>query len=304
MPHTSALGPATVISMEGPAKTRIEGILRGIWRAGLALLVMLVLVLAWLVAFGNLYTPGSKLGYNLGLAGGLMILSLLLYPLRKRVPALNRLGHMETWFRYHMFIGIGGPVLILFHSTFKTGSMNGSIALYAMLLVALSGVIGRFVYRHIHRGLYGREVTLTDAEADLKASLENMGSVFSLRPEIEQQLKAFHQSAFARLNNIPHRAWRFMTIRWRGKRLIRTVRRDAKKALAQEALQQQWSRAQLLLNYGLAKKQINRYVDAIVQSSQLAGWERLFSLWHLGHIPFLYLLLLSGIVHVIAVHLY
>jgi hypothetical protein len=304
MSHAMSLGPATIISTEGPAKNRVESVMRGIWRTLIAVMLLLVLALAWLVAFGNLYTPGSNLGYNLGLAGGLMLLSLLLYPLRKRVRALDRLGRMEHWFRYHMFIGVGGPVLILFHSTFKTGSMNGSVALYAMLLVALSGVIGRFVYRHIHRGLYGKEVTLTDAETDLKASLANMGSVFSLCPDIEPRLKAFNQMALAKLDSFPQRAWRFMTLRWKAKQLMHTIRRDARKALKQEAQQQHWSRTQLLLNYDLAKHQMNSYVNAIVQVAQLAGWERLFSLWHLAHVPFLYLLLLSGIVHVIAVHIY
>ncbi len=41
-----------------------------------------------------------------------------------------------------------------------------------------------------------------------------------------------------------------------------------------------------------------------MQTSQLAVWERLFSLWHVVHIPFIYLLVLSGIVHVVAVHMY
>ena len=304
MSHTMSLGPATVISMEGPAENRIVSVLRGVWRTLIAILIALVLVLAWLVAFGKLYTPGSNLGYNLGLAGGLMLLSLLLYPLRKRVRMLDRLGRMENWFRYHMFIGISGPVLILFHSTFKTGSMNGSVALYAMLLVALSGVIGRFVYRHIHRGLYGRQVTLADAESELKVILTNMGSVFSLCPDIEPQLKAFNQMALEKLDSYPQRAWRFMTLRWKARQLMHILQRNAKKALKQEARQQRRSRTELLLNYELAKQQMNSYVNAIVQVAQLAGWERLFSLWHLAHVPFLYLLLLSGIVHVIAVHIY
>lgn len=60
----------------------------------------------------------------------------------------------------------------------------------------------------------------------------------------------------------------------------------------------------MMLNYQLAKEQIDAYLMAIVQAAQLASWERLFSLWHVAHIPFLYLLLFSGIVHVIAVHIY
>ncbi|MEN6587262.1 MAG: hypothetical protein ABFE02_14575 [Sulfuricella sp.] len=292
------------ISVGIQVKPGAERALLWVWRVSVALLALLVLGMAWLVAFGDLFKPGSDLGYNLGLAGGLMMLSLLLYPLRKRVRALDRLGRMDSWFRYHMFMGMGGPLLILFHSTFRTGSMNGSIALYAMLLVALSGMVGRFVYRHIHNGLYGRELTLSELEAEFKTRQESIGSVFSLQPDIEKRLKEFHQLAFAELHSSPRRVWRFMTLLHKGKKLSRSVRHDAKKVLAAEAKKQNWPYAQLMLNYSLAKRHIDDYIYAIIRLAQLSSWVKLFSLWHVAHVPFIYLLVFSGIAHVVAVHLY
>lgn len=289
---------------EGQAVLFKTIILRWTWRISIAILVFLVLGLAWLVAVGNLFTSGSDLGYNLGLAGGLLMLSMLLYPLRKRIRALEPLGRMESWFRYHMFIGIGAPLLILFHSTFKIGSMNSRIALYSMLLVALSGIVGRFVYRHIHRGLYGKELTLVEAEAMLNLNQQNIGSVFSLNPEIEQDIKEFQEYVHASFKNPLHRAWRFMVLRHKGKVLSRKVRHKVKKTLAAEARNKNWPKAQIRLNYVVAKDQVDDYIDAIIQHAQLASWLKLFSLWHVAHIPFLYLLLFSGIAHVIAVHLY
>jgi len=274
------------------------------WRVSLALLILFTLVLAWLVAVGNLFTSGSNLGYNLGLAGGLMMLSMLLYPLRKRVRFLDRLGKMESWFRYHMFMGIAGPVLVLFHSTFKIGSMNSSIALYSMLLVALSGVIGRFVYRQIHRGLYGKELTLAGAEGQLKASRQQLGSVFSLSPDIEQSLTEFSEYANTDLHNIPKRLWRFLTLRYQGRSLAKKMRHEIKKTLAREAHKQNWSKGQLRLNYLVARKEVDNYIYAIIQCATLGSWLKLFSLWHIAHVPFIYMLALSGVAHVIAVHLY
>jgi hypothetical protein len=55
-----------------------------------------------------------------------------------------------------MIMGIGGPLLILMHSTFQVGSLNAAVALYSMLLVAGSGVVGRFIYVRVHRGLSRR----------------------------------------------------------------------------------------------------------------------------------------------------
>jgi hypothetical protein len=294
----------TVISMEGEVKSGTERVLRWAWRSSIALLVVLLLVLAWLVASGKLYAPGSTLGYNLGLAGGLLMVAMLIYPLRKRVRFLAWLGRMESWFKFHMMAGIGGPILILFHSSFKIGSMNGRVALYAMLLVAFSGVVGRFLYRHLHRGLYGRQLTLADAESDLKASVASLDSVFVLQPDIELRLRAFYEENFAPLDSVTLRVWRFITLRWRSRHLAREIRRDSKLALKRLGREKRIPRSELIISHKLAREQVDRYLDAVVRSSQFAGWERLFSLWHVVHIPFLYLLLFSGIVHVIAVHMY
>jgi hypothetical protein len=294
----------TVISMEGEVKSGTERVLRWAWRSSIALLVVVLLVLAWLVAFGKLYEPGSALGYNLGLAGGLLMVSLLIYPLRKRVRFLAWLGRMETWFKFHMMAGIGGPLLVLFHSTFKIGSMNGRVALYAMLLVAFSGVVGRFLYRHLHRGLYGRQLTLADAQSDLKSSVESLDSIFSLQPDIGLRLRAFYEENFAHLDSVVLRVWRFATLHWRSRRLAREIRRDTKIALKRLGREKQIPRSELIISHNLAKEQVDKYLDAVVRASQFAGWERLFSLWHVIHIPFIYLLIFSGIIHVIAVHMY
>lgn len=301
---TSALGPMTVISLEGEAKSSREWIFRFAWRIAILLLVGVVLLLAWLVWSGELYEAGSDFGYNLGLVGGLLMVTLLLYPIRKRAGSYDRFGKMESWFKFHMVAGITGPLLVLFHSTFRTGSMNGAVALYAMLLVALSGIAGRFIYRHIHRGLYGQRLTLDDAIADLGACAANMGSVFSLQPDIELRLKAFNDHAFDQEGSSLLSLWKFMTLRWKSRRLAKEVRFDAKNALRKLWKKEGGSRRELILNYQLAREHIDEYLEAVVKASQLGVWERLFSYWHLVHVPFLYLLVFSGVVHVVAVHMY
>ncbi|MBS1143449.1 MAG: hypothetical protein H6R14_855 [Proteobacteria bacterium] len=294
----------TVISLDGEAKNSTEKVFRGVWRISIAVLVILLLFLAWLVRAGDLYDSNSDFAYNIGLIGGLLMLSLLFYPLRKRIHALGRLGTMESWFKFHMIAGITGPLLVLFHSTFKTGSLNGAMALYAMLLVASSGVIGRFIYRHVHQGLYGKHLTLAEVTAELGECAEHVKSVFALRPDIEPRLKAFQEMAFDQSGSWLSRTWRFMTLRWRSQRLAKAVRYDAKKALSKLFRKQGGRRREVIVNYRLARQQIDQYLDAVVKASQLEVWEKLFSYWHLIHVPFLYLLVFSGVVHVVAVHMY
>lgn len=281
-----------------------SALLLWVWRLSLAVLILLVLGLVWLGALGSLFEPGSELSYNLGLIGVLLMLSLLLYPLRKRIRALDRLGQMGSWFRYHMFIGIAGPVLILLHSNFRAGSMNSRIALYAMLLVMLSGVIGRFVYRRVHRGIYGKEQTLAELEAEFTSRQESIGSVFSLQPDIEQRLSEFHRQAFAELNSMPQRLWRFMTLRYNGQRLSRSIVCDIRKRLESVARSRSWSDEHIASRCDAAKRLVDDYVYSIIRLAQLSSWAKLLSFWHIVHIPFIYLLVISVIAHVIAVHLY
>src|SRR5690606_37880958 len=74
------------------------------------------------------------------------------------------------WFRVHMLFGVVGPVLIVLHSNFQVGSFNGRIALFTTLVVAGSGIVGRYIYAKIHHGLYGRKASLEE----LRTSLQNL----------------------------------------------------------------------------------------------------------------------------------
>ena len=107
---------------------------------------------------------------------------LLLYPAGKRSQLLRRLGMVKHWFRIHMIIGLVGPSLILFHSNFSVDAMNSKVALYSMLLVALSGMIGKHFYARIHRGLYGKRASIEELTGELKESLETSRGLAAILP--------------------------------------------------------------------------------------------------------------------------
>jgi hypothetical protein len=81
-------------------------------------------------------------------AGGVLMLLLFSYPLRKHFRFAHGWGRMKVWLWLHVILGITGPLLILAHSTFHVGSLNAGVALYSMIIVALSGVVGRFIFNH------------------------------------------------------------------------------------------------------------------------------------------------------------
>jgi len=264
----------------------------------------LVLLLSWVANRQGYYTPGSDVGYYLGVAGGIMMLTLLLYPLRKHFSFLQPLGAIRHWFKLHMLFGILGPLLIIIHSAFGIGSLNAGVAMACMLLVAGSGVIGRFIYTRIHHGLYGRRATLQEMQADLGIHTNEVRSKFHFAPPVEARLKEFGELAHTPPSGILASSWQFMTLSLKARYVRRQSMREVRRVLRAHASKRQWDREKLHLRLTTADHMIRSYLESVRHAAQFTAYERLFSLWHILHVPFVFMLVISGVVHVIAVHMY
>lgn len=270
------------------------------------IVVTFLMVAGYFISHLKLYKPGDDVGYNMGLVGGIMLLSLLLYPLRKRVRLFRSLGILPTWFKWHMIFGILAPALILFHSTFYIGSINAGMAMTAMLLVSGSGIFGRFFYTKIHNGLYGRQASLKELQEDMHQT----GSVkanLNFAPDIIKRLDDFSAQT-ARVSKGGKAGFlHFATIGLRAMWLSRKLKHDLHRAMYAQAKEKNWNAAQIQrldTMYEENKNQIQFYIDAVRDVAQFHTYERLFSWWHIFHIPLVYLLVFSGIFHVISVHMY
>lgn len=117
--------------------------------------------------------PSADIGRWLGIAGTLMMTSILLYSLRKKLRLLERAGNIRMWLSVHIFMGLMGPVLITFHTGFKLGGIV-SIAYWSMIISMLSGIFGRYIYIQIPRDTSGErlsKVHLAQEEQALDAQL-------------------------------------------------------------------------------------------------------------------------------------
>ena len=125
------------------------------------------------------WKAGGSIGHKLGIAGSSMMLLMLLYSVRKRVGFLRRAGPLSRWLDGHIFLGVFGPLLVMLHSSFK---VQGLVALsfWSMVLVALSGVLGRFLYLQIPRTRAGEELALAELEAEDRDLSQTLRSRFGL----------------------------------------------------------------------------------------------------------------------------
>lgn len=259
---------------------------------------------AWWISRLNLFKAGDTVGYNLGLIGGITMLLLFTYPLRKYVRGLQRLGKVKWWFLVHMVLGIGGPMLIVVHSTFRIGSLNAAVAMYSMLVVAGSGVVGRFLYLRVHRGLDGGKTSLRQLQVRAGFDQTEARSRLAFAPAVERRLQDFEDRVTQVRPSLPGTLWRIFVLPMEQRAVYRACVAGLDDPLSQVAARRGWSDADRARHARLARKLVRRYLAAVARVAQFDAYVRMFALWHVAHVPFVYLLVISSVVHVIAVHAY
>ena len=249
-------------------------------------------------------TPQRGVGYWLGIVGGSMMLLLLLYSARKRVPWLRWMGGIPAWFEFHMVLGVVGPILVLFHSNFSLGATNSNVALICMLAVAGSGVIGRYIYTRLHARLDGHEDTLEQLKAvgdrirTQNTSISFLPGLLDAIDRVEKRLIEPPKGFIMRILHLFTGGPRMVLARW-------LVNREIKRAVAQ-ALRRE---SALIARHAhriaaVSRTYAGRRLEAGRRMAEYRVYARLFSLWHVLHIPLFFMLLIAGFVHVIAINVY
>jgi hypothetical protein len=264
----------------------------------------LILLVGMQLPLTHYMSPKSGLGYAIGIVGGSLILLQLMYAIRKRVRSLSFLGSVPKWFQTHMMLGIIGPVCILIHCGFSLGATNSNIALFSMLTVAGSGIFGRYFYSKIHHGLYGRKASLAELQVQAQ-ELKERGTKILMMPELVERLELEERRLLSVAGWGPVGvllaplviAVRFARSRARLRHYVRAAIKVT--AARHKAVAKQRDRFErVTFDYVSRRMRMTREVV------EFRIYERLFSVWHVLHMPLFLMLIAAGIVHVISVHVY
>lgn len=267
-----------------------------------SIVVVTTLAYGWLHRDEENLTPEHGLGYWLGICGASLMLMLLLYPLRKRWRRMAHLGSVGGWFRLHMMFGVIGPVLILFHSNFRLGSINSNVALFSMLVVAWSGVIGRYLYSRIHRGLYGHKLEAQELIEDIVHLQLEITERVMLPAPLSAKMRAYAQMAQSRTG-----ALQALIVLLRVHFSVlkrRAIRLQLSRAVREVCAAHRFGVRQTREAIRDFHRAADRYFAAVGRIAAFAFYERMFALWHVLHLPLFVLLVLTAIGHIVAVHLY
>lgn len=111
-------------------------------------------------------------GHMLGIIGFiLMLLTETLYSIRKR--SRFAMGRMSTWLKFHIYMGLVGPFMVLLHSSWKFNGLAGATTLLTAVIV-FSGFVGRYIFTRIPRTLDGLEIEGTLSQEALKRARQMM----------------------------------------------------------------------------------------------------------------------------------
>ena len=164
----------------------------------------------------DMLRPGGLGGHGLGIIGTVLMLLMLLYLPRKYFRFMRKWGNIGLWLDIHIWLGITGPILVIYHTALKFGGIV-SISFWSMVAVAASGVFGRYVYLQIPRHLSGEELTPEEIQArdrTLAEQIRNLPTVAApLLARIQQVARFEDKPATSRPSGIG--SWMSDSIRLR-----------------------------------------------------------------------------------------
>jgi hypothetical protein len=235
-----------------------------------------------------LFKSSGTIGQTLGLLALALFLFLWLYPLRKRVRALAFTGGIVRWLEVHIAAGLFVPLIAAMHAGWRFTGLIG-LGYGSMVIVAISGVIGRYLYTRIPRGRSGLELTREETAAERRQLVGEISAVSGLASaEIETALAP----AAAR----------------RGLGMVGTVRQMVQDDLARRRAvrhllvrleqapgQRRFDRRTLRHFARLARREMG----LTQQMRMLDGIQRVFRFWHIAHRPMAVMALVAVLVHVV-----
>lgn len=220
--------------------------------------------------------PSGIIGQGLGIVGTLLILiGVFGYQARKYMKSLQKIWVLKHWLEFHIFLCTLGPIMILFHTSFKFGGLV-SISFWSMVAVVASGVAGRFIYLQIPRTIQGRELSLSEIH-EMKSGMtdkmedelgaEKLNEILALTERKGEKNNVFKQY--------------FIDWQLKGKIRSQLIRSNLRGKKLNTIMQ-------LVGN----ELNINRKIE------RLQVMQKLFHYWHVIHLPFAIIMLVIMIIHV------
>ncbi|RMG65319.1 MAG: hypothetical protein D6715_08645 [Calditrichaeota bacterium] len=230
--------------------------------------------------------PAGVRGHGLGILGSTLMILMLGYSLRKRVKFFRSWGPLSNWLDFHIFCGIVGPMLVILHTAFKVHGLV-AVSFWSMIAVALSGVLGRYLYLKIPRNVEGEELTLKELEAMEQTINRELKETFRLS---EKQIQLLEDALRNPSGHAPLKKRGILGMVWQD--LTWPLVRSRYETLIARRLNIPQTQIRQFMQVLRRKERLEKRIDVLVQV------QRLFHYWHIIHKPFAIIMYLIMLIHV------
>ncbi|MFZ4740493.1 MAG: hypothetical protein ACOYLE_04965 [Bacteroidales bacterium] len=229
--------------------------------------------------------PSGILGHGYGILGSaFMLIGVLVYMLRKRFRTFSRIGLLKHWLEFHIFLCTLGPILVLYHTSFKFGGIV-AISFWSMVAVFASGIIGRYIYIQIPRTIEGRELSLSEVN-NLKTDIET-----TLKDNINLDNESYNEIIKLTKKKVGIYHDNFLINYFKTYIDDRKTLKHVKSIIKHSNLSKnEYSNIINLLKNEIS---LNRKIE------RLTTMQNLLKYWHVAHLPFAFIMLIVMIVHVV-----
>lgn len=232
-----------------------------------------------------LLRPDRAIGLWFGIAATVAVLANLAYLVRRQQWLGVRFGQLSTWMTSHVATGVLAAVLAMLHAAMAPRQTTGGYAFWSLVVLLVTGAIGRWFYAWLPRSANGRELELAALRERVATTSTTSGNDAFAR-EVNDEVQAL----------LERRQWRSTLLgrivalaggQWDLWRVLRRVRRSAAAA-------------------GIAPDVVTDVVahakeahDAAVQLAHLEDLRALLSTWRWLHRWVALFMVLILIVHVV-----
>jgi len=231
--------------------------------------------------------PTGLVGHGYGVVGSLMILvGVALYSSRKRLRVFAGIGKVKYFLEFHIFLCLLGPILVVYHTTFKIGGLV-AVSFWSMAAVVISGLIGRYFYVQIPKGIQGNELSVAEMTAENKKLAEVLTTRFGLDADILRRI-----DAIASPPKDPARMSMMETINFF---LVNDLTRRARLRTVFARLERQGHHHHALR---ALRATATRRIVLTRRIALLQQFRRIFHYWHVVHLPFSIIMVAILLIHV------
>lgn len=140
--------------------------------------------------------PSQGLGLWLGIAACALIVTNLAYLLRRERRALFTFGSLQGWMTMHVATGILALLCAALHAGMDARNTVGGHAFLGLVVLLVTGAIGRYFYAYVPRAANGRELDVAEVKRRVASLLDTLDS--SQRAFVEHVEAEIHSLVEAR----------------------------------------------------------------------------------------------------------